>query len=375
MELARNLTRHFSPLLQRWLPRSFSGEADWNSVLASAAGGRPERRAFGGELGERDAPDLFSRRNARRGGLLRRCQNVGCERWRGLGPRTLPLRWEEHWFCSPECFQAGAELALAGLMIGLAAPRPRAHRVPLGLILLRRGFITSSQLQAALAAQRAAGQGRLGDWLQRLAGVGEAQITAGLADQWSCPVFPLPSPQNDGDSGAGVEVPSALRGLLPLGLLEAYGMAPAHLVPARRELYLACREGLDRSALYAVERMLGLRVEACMADASAVDARLRALGARKRERSAAPVGLAYDRPRRGQDARERGGETNFDSPFAAAELAACVRGYAVKLRLTSARAARCGEFLWVRLQSGGGQARHDLLFRAPARPGPPAWVE
>jgi hypothetical protein len=69
--------------------------------------------------------------------------------------------------------------------------RPRQHRIPLGLVLLSRGFIDNQRLQAALQAQRQSRKGRVGEWLMQLGAVNEAQVTMALAIQWSCPVFPL----------------------------------------------------------------------------------------------------------------------------------------------------------------------------------------
>ena len=64
-----------------------------------------------------------------------------------------------------------------------------SHRVPLGLLLLSRQQLTAAQLRTALEAQRAAGQGKIGEWLRQLGFVTELQVTAALARQWSCPVL------------------------------------------------------------------------------------------------------------------------------------------------------------------------------------------
>jgi hypothetical protein len=47
------------------------------------------------------------------------------------------------------------------------------HRIPLGLVMLEQGWITSGQLRQALDAQRGAGAGRLGQWLAHQQGVSE----------------------------------------------------------------------------------------------------------------------------------------------------------------------------------------------------------
>ena len=62
--------------------------------------------------------------------------------------------------------------------------------MPLGLILLSRGWISHRELQEALAAQRRSGNGRIGEWLGRLHGVSEETIAKALGIQWNCAVLP-----------------------------------------------------------------------------------------------------------------------------------------------------------------------------------------
>ena len=272
---------------------------------------------------------------------LRPCGNPDCLQHRPL-PRALACQWDGRRLCSPECYAAAAEADFARLLPALApAPAPR-HRMPLGLLMVEQGFLAAEDLRRALAAQQQAGAGRIGYWLMRLGFASESHITAALARQWGCSVFPL----------AETACEPAVSRLLPRALLLGFGLVPAHFAAARRTLFVACRDGIVRSALYAMERMLGLTLEPCFADASAVDARLAALS---RVRGAAA----------GQAGEALPNEASFDSPFSAAELAACARGYAVKLRLRSARAVTCSEYLWVRC--AGAETHFDLVFHRPHR--------
>ena len=50
----------------------------------------------------------------------------------------------------------------------------------LGLVMLEQGWITQAQLRRALDAQKAAGTGRLGDWLIQQDAVAEDRITRAL---------------------------------------------------------------------------------------------------------------------------------------------------------------------------------------------------
>ena len=52
-----------------------------------------------------------------------------------------------------------------------------------------RAGSTRDDLRAALAAQRAAGSGRLGNWLVRQQSVSEELVTRALGLQWGCPVL------------------------------------------------------------------------------------------------------------------------------------------------------------------------------------------
>ena len=137
-----------------------------------------------------------------------------------------------------------------------AAPLNRAHRIPLGLVMLEQGWITHEQLRQALEAQKAAGAGRLGDWLMRSQGVSEQALTRALGLQWSCPVLPLER-----------RAPEGLTGLLPRLFVDAFGALPLRLA-AGRILYLGFEDRLDPMLALAVERMTGLRVESGMVPGS-----------------------------------------------------------------------------------------------------------
>jgi hypothetical protein len=116
--------------------------------------------------------------------------------------------------------------------------------------MLEQGWITSEQLRKALSAQRAAGQGRVGDWLVREHGVAEHLVTRALGLQWSCPVLPLE--HHD---------PRTMASVLPRLFIEAFGALPLR-VAAGQILYLGFEERPDPVVTLAVERMLGFRVEA-----------------------------------------------------------------------------------------------------------------
>ena len=105
--------------------------------------------------------------------------------------RKYPI-FEEKWACSSKCLMTIVEASIAreagdGRRDGVVVQHQ--HRVPLGLVMLGQGWITHSQLQRALQAQRAEGVGRIGDWLVSECGLETEVVTRGLSVQWGCPVL------------------------------------------------------------------------------------------------------------------------------------------------------------------------------------------
>jgi hypothetical protein len=229
-------------------------------------------------------------------------------------------------YCRTECL----ELALLEVLTR-ARPAPHnatiaPHRIPLGLLLLSRQQLTAAQLRTALDAQRA-GRGpshskmKIGAWLQELGFATEQQVTAALARQWSCPVLRT----GPAAIGAG-RLPHFFR-RIPLPLLEFFQMMPVELVEATGTLLVAFSEGIDYTALYAVEQMLGYHTEACLVCPSTLQEGLQAL------------------------ARQRGAsDVVFERMQDAGECAHIISNYSAKVKANEVRLARCGDHLWIRLE-------------------------
>jgi hypothetical protein len=185
-------------------------------------------------------------------GILRTCANPQCgsgwlRLWRS---REAPI-FEGGWCCSPECTRARVEAALGREMDARGAARETyRHRIPLGLAMLEQGWITQGELRSALAAQRAAGSGRLGEWLVRQRSSSEERVTRALGLQWGCPVLSME-----------FHNPEDLTVLLPRLFIDAFGALPLR-VAAGRILYLGFEDRIDPALALAAERMTGLRVEA-----------------------------------------------------------------------------------------------------------------
>jgi hypothetical protein len=216
-------------------------------------------------------PGLDGGKGTPRSKWLETCANPQCRSgwlhlWRS---RSTPV-FEGGWNCSAACTRARVTLSVRREMEGrVTAPEPHRHRIPLGLTMLEQGWITADQLRGALEAQRAAGGGRLGQWLVRKHGVSEKLVTRALSLQWSCPVLAL-----------DFHDPEALTSLLPRLFLDAFGALPLR-VAAGKLLYLGFEDRLDPVLSLAIERMTGLRVESGVVQGSLFSpAHTRMLGAK-----------------------------------------------------------------------------------------------
>jgi hypothetical protein len=221
-----------------------------------------------------------------------------------------------------DAFQRGRYATKRG-----AAPR----RIPLGLLLLSRDELTVQQLRTALEAQRSAGHGRIGEWLQTLGFVSEHQVTAALARQWSCPVLRA----NFLNPGIG-RTPQ-----IPVTLQESFVMLPVDYVQATRTLHVAFAEGIDYSVLYTIEQMLGCHTEPCLASPSQLYKELH-------------VKLEH----RGEN------ELVFEGVADVGEFSRIVRSYVSRVAASEIRLASCGTHIWVRLLRPSRNPL-DLLLRWP----------
>jgi hypothetical protein len=174
------------------------------------------------------------------------CGNEDCRSgWLQLWRSRAHTRFEGGWTCSSACMEQMIARSVCTEVESWESTRTeRALRMPLGLILLSRGWISHTELQNALAAQRRAQQGRIGEWLRDLFGISEETIAKALAIQWSCAVLP--------EGCAGLELAPEL---MPDFLERRY-----ELLPLRQgsdgAVFLAGHCRAERAAARALERML-----------------------------------------------------------------------------------------------------------------------
>ena len=181
--------------------------------------------------------------------LIGRCSNPACRSgWLQLfRSRNRPV-FEGGWTCSGECTRKRLEVALRRELDGrVPETEPHRHRIPLGLVMLERGWITSQQLREAVTAQRNEGGLRIGEWLVKLGATSEAMVSRAVSVQWGCPVLP----------STGL----TLRpGLLPRLFVEAFGALPLEDASGRMS-YLGFEQDVDTALAFAAERITGKRVE------------------------------------------------------------------------------------------------------------------
>jgi hypothetical protein len=270
-----------------------------------------------------------------------RCAAAGCPHRGKLWPawlrKSASVLFEGRRYCDPGCLESAVEFRVRNLLSGFVVQKPKSHRLPLGLLLVDRGVISSEQLREALRLQReAGGAGRLGDWLHQMGVVREQQLAAALGQQWGCPVFPL-----DHQTAH-----PSWTGLVPLPLLDSACAVPAHASADGRVLHLAFGERLDHPLLYAIEQMLECRTVACVA----VEAKVAQF-------------LSYWRRR-----VERT-DINFDTIRDPREMTWIIGNYAAELQAARVAVARASAHIWVRFYRS--EVARDLLFRILPDGNPP----
>ena len=261
-------------------------------------------------------------------GSVQRCGLVNCSRpkslWRRLWARRHGIRFDGVYYCHPQCLETAVQQELSWLQNQVPTP-PSPNRMPLGLLMVARGKVTYDQVMTALAAQRTSGRGNIGEWFEKLGILTEQEVAAALALQWGCP---LSSSLESNETGHQ----------LPLALLETFQMWPLHYVRATNTQYLALGKRLDHASLYAIEKMLGCRVQPCVAPGKVIASRI-------------------ERFRQEPHARE----VEFRSMHDSAEIARIAISYIARLNAEEIRISRVRQFIWLLLKNH--HTTTNLLFR------------
>jgi hypothetical protein len=263
--------------------------------------------------------------------LLIRCASPHCGLRLKVQPALLArfrgIQFQRHWYHEAACLKEDLTSRLRSLL-SVSAATPRPHRIPIGLLLIKRGVITPGQLRTALDRQRQAGTGNIGYWLMQVANLDEEQICAALSQQCGCPVFPLEAHV----------LPSLTSNAPPFLLFEAAKAIPAFATLDGREWHIAFAERIDHTLLYAWEQILQCKTYACVARASAINEALE---------------LSQKRVTRK--------EICFDSVRDPLEMAATICSYAAQMDARQIKVERAVGYVWAALFQRN--ARRDLLFQ------------
>jgi hypothetical protein len=269
--------------------------------------------------------------------LMIRCGSPGCSLRLKVQPALLArfrgIHFNNRWYHEAACLKEALVGQLKQMLLSYGQSRNRAHRLPLGLLLVKRGAITPGELREGLRLQRLAGTGKLGYWLRQITAIDEDQICVALGQQWGCPVFPLDRHT----------LPPFTRYSPPYPLLAAAKAIPAFGTPDGRQWHIAFSERIDHTLLYALEEILVCQTFACVSRESAVNEALEQF--RK---------------------HTSGKEICFDSVRDPGEMAATICSYAAQMDVRQLKVVRAGGHIWGALFQRG--ARRDLLFRVPSVP-------
>src|SRR3569833_2032844 len=192
------------------------------------------RRSLSNSANEETCLSSVTLTSVKSSSLIGHCSNPGCRTpWLQLfRPRTRPI-FESGWTCSRECTEAQLRLAVRRELDGCVQAREtHRHRIPLGLLMLEKGWITPQQLRRAVETQRRSGVLRIGEWLVRQGATEEALVTRALGMQWGCPVLSL--------SSKGLVRKQAL----PRLFIDAFGALPIQ-GSSGRILYLGFEQSVD----------------------------------------------------------------------------------------------------------------------------------
>lgn len=248
-----------------------------------------------------------------------------------LSAKKAGIKMRGFWYCSSSCFKSAAEVRLSKLM--MSAPEQASHisRMPLGLIFVSRGLLTSAQLREAVEEQKKAG-GEIGEILVRQGLLSEMEVTAARAGQWSCPVFAVPQRAMQTD----IQVPEALT--------HFHSAITLHYVTATKRLLVGFVHGVEYGLLYAIEQMTGCKTQPCFVTPSDFQAQIK-----QRQLALERFGDATPR------------EIAFENVHTPAEIARILCSYVVDLEADEAIICRYKEHFWIRLKCGPSEV--DLIFK------------
>jgi len=243
--------------------------------------------------------------------------------------RRIGVQVGQLWYCSVDCFVEAARARLAELSDDRMVEIPYRPRLPIGLVMLSKDYLSRDQLQFATAESQLHGE-ELEVALLRLGLATERQLAAARAAQWGCPLV------KQDRMGQPVEAD------IPAALLRASYAAPLHYSAASKRLLLGFVFRVDHTLLHALEQILGCKAEPCFVTATDFDSQMTRL-----------TGVPdYE-------------EIVFEQLMTPGQMANSLGALALEVGAREASFATCRDYIWTRLS--GKRRRVDVLFRAGRR--------
>ncbi len=233
------------------------------------------------------------------------------------------IRMGDNWYCGPDCFAAGIQTLLVSLTAARLMEIPHKPRLPLGLALLSRGFLTQDQLR--FATERIQEGESLETTVVRLGLANDRQLAAARAAQWGCPVL--------GHDGGGLLVQVDL----PKTFLVGFSAAPLHYAPAAKKLLLGFVHQVEHSLLQSIEEITGCRPEPCFMTPAEFAVQMERV----------TVVPDYE-------------EVVIEEVVTRGQMARTLGGFAVEAGAGKAHIVRCKSWVWARLV--GKRRTIDVLF-------------
>lgn len=262
--------------------------------------------------------------------LAPKCANSNCRTksfLQAFAKRNHGMSINGKWYCGSNCFEQALKGTITEMVTFAGKPaKARTARLPLGLTLLQRGVLSPDQLKTALEQHKSTGL-NFGDVVQQLGFATAEQVTAGVAAQWACPVFPI----GDRRLELGIRIPRRF--------LELYEMLPVHYAETERRLLIGFVSGVHHQVLYTIGQMTSCTVAPCFISSGEYALHLN----------------SPSTPFLGED------ELVFEQVMDPAEMARITANYVAQLGAEKMRVGKCHDHLWTRIW--GRKREMDLLFQ------------
>jgi hypothetical protein len=244
---------------------------------------------------------------------------------RSVPQRRVGVQVGELWYCSVDCFVESAHARLSELCDERVVAMPHRPRLPLGLVMVSKDFLTGDQLRFATAQSQLHGE-ELETALLRLGLANERQLASARATQWGC----LLAKQNPMGQPVEADIPPAL--------LRATHAVPLHYSATAGRLLLGFVYRVEHTLLHALEQMMGCKAEPCFITPSEFEHQMTRI-------TAVPN---YE-------------EVVMEGTMTPAQMAKTLGRMAVQVAAREARFVHCSDYIWTRLS--GKLRRVDVLFR------------